>query len=394
MAKKRITELATETTLKDGQYVAIDHTTDGTKKLNIGAELTDLKEELSHKAGMTEDFKQALLAIAQNVAYLSGDSQEYYDALFAALYPSLSSISCVYTQSGTVYADDSLDSLKADLVVTAHYSDSTTETINDSDYALSGTLTVGTSTITVTYGGKATTFTVTVSDLEVVSIEAVYTQSGTVYDVDSLDSLKTDLVVTATYDDSSTAIIPGTDYTLSGTLDVGTSTITVAYGGQTDTFNVTVTQYIQWSYDIDDVEVVKGAIASNTDVGGHYNTNSTYSKNRRIFMLNSGNVAMPHYTDASQPIPGDKYPIPIPPTAVKVTVSITANTQYLSLSTWNLDANDHYQRDASGAWAEGSAVATFTAGAFAYLTVLAKVNNAGSDYSDSTEPTGITITFE
>ena len=47
MAKKRITELATETTLKDGQYVAIDHTTDGTKKLNLGAELTDLKEELN-----------------------------------------------------------------------------------------------------------------------------------------------------------------------------------------------------------------------------------------------------------------------------------------------------------------------------------------------------------
>lgn len=46
MAKKRITELATETTLKDGQYVAIDHTTDGTKKLNLGAELTDLKEDL------------------------------------------------------------------------------------------------------------------------------------------------------------------------------------------------------------------------------------------------------------------------------------------------------------------------------------------------------------
>lgn len=47
MAKKRIIELATETTLKDGQYVAIDHTTDGTKKLNLGAELTDLKKDLS-----------------------------------------------------------------------------------------------------------------------------------------------------------------------------------------------------------------------------------------------------------------------------------------------------------------------------------------------------------
>lgn len=77
---------------------------------------------------------------------------------------------------------------------------------------------------------------------ELLSITAVYTQSGTVYDTDSLDSLKSDLVVTATYADSSTATV--TDYTLSGTLAEGTSTITVSYGGKTDTFGVTVTHRI------------------------------------------------------------------------------------------------------------------------------------------------------
>lgn len=77
-------------------------------------------------------------------------------------------------------------------------------------------------------------------DATLVSISAVYTQSGTVYDTDSLDSLKDDLVVTALYSDASTATI--TAYTLSGTLEVGTSTITVAYGGKTTTFNVTVTE--------------------------------------------------------------------------------------------------------------------------------------------------------
>lgn len=60
MAKKRITELATETTLKDGQYVAIDHTTDGTKKLNLGAELTDLKEDLAY-SGLNNAFDGQLL---------------------------------------------------------------------------------------------------------------------------------------------------------------------------------------------------------------------------------------------------------------------------------------------------------------------------------------------
>ena len=59
-------------------------------------------------------------------------------------------------------------------------------------------------------------------------------------DIDSLDSLKTDLVVTATYSDSTTATV--TAYTLSGTLTAGTSTITVSYSGKTTTFNVTVTE--------------------------------------------------------------------------------------------------------------------------------------------------------
>ena len=152
----------------------------------------------------------------------------------------LSSISAVYTQSGTVYTTTSLDSLKTDLVVTAHWSDNTTSTVSSSDYTLSGTLTAGTSTVTVSYGGKTTTFNVTVTAVELSSISAVYTQSGTVYTTDSLDSLKADLVVTATWSDTSTTTVASTDYTLSGTLTVGTSTITVSYSGKTTTFSVTV----------------------------------------------------------------------------------------------------------------------------------------------------------
>ena len=89
--------------------------------------------------------------------------QTYITALSNALYPpaNLVSISAVYTQSGTVYDTDTLDSLKPSLVVTATMSDQTTQTVTN--YTLSGTLTAGTSTITVTYGGKTTTFSVTVT---------------------------------------------------------------------------------------------------------------------------------------------------------------------------------------------------------------------------------------
>ena len=113
--------------------------------------------------GISDDIKQALLNCFQNVAWIGDDGQDYYDALQSALYPpaELVSISAVYTQSGTVYDTDSLDSLKDDLVVTATYDDSSTETVTT--YTLSGTLTAGTSTITVSYGGKTDTFTVTVT---------------------------------------------------------------------------------------------------------------------------------------------------------------------------------------------------------------------------------------
>lgn len=86
--------------------------------------------------------------------------------------------------------------------------------------------------------------TVVAVAITVLSISATYTQSGTVYDTDSLDSLKADLVVTASLSDGTTTTLADSDYTLSGTLAVGTSTITVMYGGKTDTFNVTVSKFV------------------------------------------------------------------------------------------------------------------------------------------------------
>ena len=230
---------------------------DTTVKTDLVSAINEVAQGGGGGGSLTQNIKQALLQLAEKVAYVDDDGQDYYDDLEDALYPFdlLSSISAVYTQSGTVYDTDSLDSLKSDLVVTGNYSDSTTNTIRN--YTLSGTLTVGTSTITVTYGGKTATFTVTVTQSAAVltSISCVYTQSGTVYDTDTLDSLKTDLVVTAHYSDSTTETVASADYTLSGTLTVGTSTVTVTYSGFTTTFNATVTEqrYIPsqytWLYD-------------------------------------------------------------------------------------------------------------------------------------------------
>jgi hypothetical protein len=203
----------------------------------------------SGSGGMTDAVKQALMDVVNHIGAWSDEhGAEYAQALYDALYPpkTLVIITAVFEQGSTVVYDSaSLDSLKSMLTVTARYDDNTTDILADSDYALSGVLEAGTSTVTATYNGKTDTFTVNVTAVPTLSsISAAYTQSGTVYDTDTLDSLKTDLVVTANYSDSSTQPVAATDYTLSGTLSEGISTITVSYTSgsitKTATFNVTV----------------------------------------------------------------------------------------------------------------------------------------------------------
>lgn len=102
--------------------------------------------------------------------------------------------------------------------------------------------------------------------ITVVSLSAVYTQSGTVYDTDTLDSLKNDLRVIAILDNSTTADI--STYTLSGTLTPGTSSITVSYQGKTTTFDVTVTSYpclYYWDFTRSLTDIKQGAVASITN---------------------------------------------------------------------------------------------------------------------------------
>lgn len=134
----------------------------------VGDELSDIEERVGALeqggSGLTSEAKAALLACFRGVAWRNDvDSAALYSALDTALNPpaNLSSITAVYTQSGAVDIYDSLESLRSDLVVTAHYTDNTSAVVTS--YTLSGTLTIGTSTITVSYGGKTTTFNVTVT---------------------------------------------------------------------------------------------------------------------------------------------------------------------------------------------------------------------------------------
>ena len=103
----------------------------------------------------------------------------------------------------------------------------------------------GSCVISAVAGNLTATCAVTVSGITLQSISATYTQTQYVFTDTPLDDLKTDLIVTGLYSSGVTAEVDSENYTLSGTLAVGTSTITVTCGEVTTTFTTTVTQTYQ-----------------------------------------------------------------------------------------------------------------------------------------------------
>lgn len=225
-------------------------------------------------------------------------------------------------------------------------------------------------------------------------ITAVYTQSGTVYDTDSLDSLKADLVVTAYYDDSTTANVTSAAV-LSGTLAEGTSTITATYSGKSATFNVVVS--LKWSYDINDGVVVAGGYANQAAATCGMRL-GTFDSTRRSFAVESGEQSIaienPVNTIASQT--SAYYPVPMPVGAKGFTVSITPSTQYVQvlLRQLNNGVYSAYTNNVVGptGYIQGSLSRTFDphTGKL-YLFITSKYNNSGSSYP--VEPTNITVTI-
>ena len=109
-----------------------------------------------------DDVKQSLLNCFAHVAWADDEGLQYFSDLQSALYDGvLESISAVFDPGQDVIYDTAmLDDLRQYLTVTAHYSVAGDVVVNG--YTLSGSLTVGTSVITVTYGSQSTTVSVTV----------------------------------------------------------------------------------------------------------------------------------------------------------------------------------------------------------------------------------------
>ena len=128
-------------------------------------EFENAMEEAAQKyvLGMDEAARVALLDLLAYAAYTGPDAQAKYDILETALQAKVAYIVADYAQDRTIYPDNSLDVLREgdDLIVTAYFDNGTHMDV--SNYTLSGTFTAGTSEITVAFGGKTATISVTVT---------------------------------------------------------------------------------------------------------------------------------------------------------------------------------------------------------------------------------------
>lgn len=239
---KRIIDMDEAQQLSSSDYVLVDSQTGGNRKYKLGEDLNNLKDDLAHIASsaVPTTVRQAIKTLFETGGYADmGLTDEMavissWASQVTAIALNQSSISI----SGATTSQLVATTTPAGGAVTWASSNTSIATVSSTGLVTSTGY--GSCTITASSGSVSASCAVAVSQVTLTSISAVYQQSGTVYDTASLDSLKSDLTVTATYSDSSTATV--TEYTLSGTLTAGTSTITVSYGGKTATFNVTVTE--------------------------------------------------------------------------------------------------------------------------------------------------------
>ena len=419
MSEIRIIGQTEITTLDGGEYVMLDDVTDGSKKITPDnlvrntatvsdlledvstntSDIADLKADLgdlqdletedksslvnaineargSGGSGLTADIKTALLQIAQKVAYIDENGQDYYDDLYDALY----AITAITLNTNSI----SLQSIGATSQLTATttpaggdvtWSSSNTSVATVSSTGLVTSVAYGSATITATAGSVSATCSVVVAQATCTGITATYTQSGTVYDSDTLDSLKTDLVVTASWSNGTTSTLADTDYTLSGTLAVGTSTITVSYGGMTDTFNVTVST------------IAIGAYPSFTTRVGGQSQLSIVKKSgatRTLLAANGGTTNAWKYTSDSTDTSLVLYPIPI---GNSQTITITAPcTLEFGIVNWSETYSNWVKQYVSDGWVASGTVhdtSDYANGDYYYYVLL---------YSNNVSIENVTIT--
>lgn len=216
-----------------------------------------------------------------------------------------------------------------------------------------------------------------------------------IYTDDSISTLKQYLTVKhyESASDSGTTV-SANDYTLTGVLTTGTSTIIVAYNDLTTAFTINgvVDFYNTYNWELgENLDKIQGGFNFDTSTGELTISLSTSQMvGRRSFVTGKGKAYSEYvsYQDRTQKL--GSYPIPVPKDANKVTISINPNTQYINM-TLTKYSNGSYSQVTTQSWTQGAISKEFTAAENQFLSINSKYDSSGTSYP--TEPTVLTVEF-
>lgn len=221
-----------------------------------------------------------------------------------------------------------------------------------------------------------------------------------IYTDDALNTLKQYLTVTyyAT-EDSSGVILSPSDYTLSGTLIVGTSIVVVTYRNLSTIVAIpsVVDFYNIWEWDSrftgagkltrTPVRGMQFTYEGTPRKGILYDTSLIAGNNNRGFATLRGKAPMVTQDNVTL---AEFYPIPVPSTANKLTAKITPTTQRLSPVLFAYDQNDNtpapYNRYSTPEWHTSEVTMTFEAVDNLFLAFNCSVDASFTQYTSETEP--------
>lgn len=234
-------------------------------------------------------------------------------------------------------------------------------------------------------------------------LEVVYTAGITpVYTDDSLDTVKQYLTATFYEDMEDTGtVVPSADYTLTGTLQAGTSTLYASYSGVTAVVTIpgVVDFYNIWEWYSGSTganalyRLPTNAAEKTIDGvrrGFLYASQGVASNNRRSFCVNKGKQVMID----SNGNPTTFYPVPVPKTATKLTATISPATQQFAAYVMKYEGQvrqDGYNylwvAPSQISWHIETDVVEFSASENLFVGFNCRKNASNAQYAEGEEPT-------
>lgn len=230
--------------------------------------------------------------------------------------------------------------------------------------------------------------------------------TNTIYTDDDISTLKQYLTVKYFADSSSAGqVISSNNYTLTGTLTVGTNTIIVAYNRLTTAFAVSgvVDFYNTWSWSVGEgtlQKVVGSADPNMSDTTMYPSRISTTltNSNRRTYPVLRGRT--PYYNYGETGVATIYYPVPVPLNANHVKITMEPTGQYIYMNTVPYDSANNKYLDSVSAnrmpWTQltnGYVDKDLIGynGMQLFVVLNSKYDSAGQSYP--VEPTNMTIEF-